>query len=90
MSPILEEFRRCKVDKFYILDYGLFQVHANRRVIGLMGALIGTDDGKWVLVDTGMPPKYVDDREKSAAEDRLDAFGVMYGPFRICKKKLWL
>lgn len=74
---MLENFRNSKVEKLYVMDYGLFQVHANGRIIGLTGSLIETDDGKWVLVDTGMPPKYVEDREKSSLEDKLNEFGTV-------------
>ena len=72
---LIESFRNSRVARLYVMDYGLFQVHSNGRVIGLTGQLIETDDGKRVLVDTGMPSKYVVDREKSAREDRLYEFG---------------
>lgn len=58
-----------------ILDYGLFQVHANGRVIGICGALIQTDAGENVLIDTGFPPKYAQDAEAATAEDDLGSFG---------------
>ncbi|MEM7033577.1 MAG: N-acyl homoserine lactonase family protein [Chloroflexota bacterium] len=63
------------IKRLYILDYGLFQVHANGRIIGIMGYLIQTQDGRNILVDTGFPAKYVDDVEHATKEDRLDAFG---------------
>lgn len=74
---LIENFRDSKVEKLFVMDYGLFQVHSNKRVIGITGSLIGTDDGKWVLVDTGFAPKYVADRAQSSKEDRLDEFGVI-------------
>lgn len=79
---LLDSFRNSRVAKLYVMDYGLFQVHANGRIIGLTGQLIETHDGKWVLVDTGMPQKYAVDREKSSQEDRLDDFGTIleFGP----------
>ena len=58
-----------------VLDYGLFRVHANGRVIGICGFLIRTDAGKNILVDTGFPKKYADNTAAAAAEDGLGAFG---------------
>lgn len=58
-----------------ILDYGLFQVHANGRVIGICGYLIETDAGERVLIDTGFPAKYAEDAEAATAEDGLGSFG---------------
>ncbi len=58
-----------------VLDYGLFRVHANGRVIGICGFLIRTDAGEAVLVDTGFPAKYAHDTAAASAEDRLGAFG---------------
>ncbi|MDX1404560.1 MAG: N-acyl homoserine lactonase family protein [Woeseiaceae bacterium] len=72
---LLESFRNSRVARLYVMDYGLFQVHSNGRIIGLTGQLIETDDDKWIMVDTGMPPKYADDLEKSSQEDRLYEFG---------------
>lgn len=58
-----------------ILDYGLFRVHANGRIIGICGFLIRTDADEAVLVDTGFPEKYAYDIATSSAEDRLGDFG---------------
>ncbi len=58
-----------------ILDYGLFRVHANGRVIGICGALIQTDAEERVLVDTGFPAKYAQDPQTATTEDRLYEFG---------------
>jgi N-acyl homoserine lactone hydrolase len=74
---LIESFRNSKVAKLYVMDYGLFQVHSNSRIIGITGSLLETDDGKWVLVDTGFAPKYIEDREKSSREDKLDEFGTI-------------
>ncbi len=63
------------VKRLYILDYGLFQVHANGRVIGIIGYLIQTQDGHNILVDTGFPAKYANDVEQATLEDRLNEFG---------------
>jgi N-acyl homoserine lactone hydrolase len=58
-----------------ILDYGLFQVHEDGRVIGIQGYLITTRAGRQLLVDTGFPACYADDPERAALEDGLGAFG---------------
>ena len=73
MKP--DGFLRGRPEELHILDYGLFQVHANRRIIGICGFLIRTDAGEAVLVDTGFPEKYARDVEKASAEDRLGEFG---------------
>lgn len=59
----------------FVLDYGLFKVHANGRVIGICGFLVQTSAGENVLIDTGFPAKYVDDIASASAEDQLGAFG---------------
>jgi len=59
----------------HVLDYGLFKVHANGRVIGICGFLIQTDAGESVLVDTGFPQKYAEDKGAATEEDRLYEFG---------------
>lgn len=61
----------------FVLDYGLFRVRANRRVIGICGFLIRTSAGEQVLVDTGFPEKYARDAVAATAEDGLDAFGTV-------------
>lgn len=58
-----------------ILDYGLFRVHANGRIIGICGYLITTDAGERVLVDTGFPAKYASDIAAASQQDRLGEFG---------------
>lgn len=58
-----------------ILDYGFFRVHSGPRDIGIQGALVETDAGERVLIDTGFPPKYADDFAAASAEDGLGAFG---------------
>jgi len=74
---LIESFQSSTVARLYVMDYGLFQVHSNGRIIGITGSLIETNDGKWVLVDTGFHPKYLDDREQASREDLLDEFGVI-------------
>jgi N-acyl homoserine lactone hydrolase len=58
-----------------VLDFGLFTVHANGRIIGIPGFLITTSAGEHVLIDTGFPEKYADDNEAASIEDDLGAFG---------------
>lgn len=62
-------------NRLYILDYGLFKVHDNGRVIGIPGYLIVTGRGEAILVDTGFPKAYADDPGAAALEDGLDGFG---------------
>ncbi|MEL6914459.1 MAG: MBL fold metallo-hydrolase [Pseudomonadota bacterium] len=57
-----------------MLDYGTFRVHAGPRDIGLMGALVVTDRGERVLIDTGLPAKYARD-PGAGADDGLQSFG---------------
>lgn len=59
----------------FVLDYGLFRVHANGRIIGICGYLIQTDAGENILVDTGFPAKYAHDTDAATQEDRLYEFG---------------
>ena len=58
-----------------ILDFGLFQVHANGRIIGIPGALIETDQNERILIDSGFPQKYADDIDRASDEDELWKFG---------------
>lgn len=57
-----------------VLDYGLFQVHQNGRVIGIPGFLIAAGSAL-VLVDTGFPPRYAHDPRGAAEADGLTSFG---------------
>lgn len=70
-----EQFLAHPAQQLYILDFGLFQVHANNRVIGIPGYLIKTHDGRHILVDTGFPPKYAANAEQATLEDGLGSFG---------------
>jgi len=58
-----------------VLDYGLFQVHANGRIIGICGFVIQTDAGETVLIDTGFPEKYAQDSQAATEEDDLGSLG---------------
>jgi len=60
-----------------VLDYGLFQVHENGRIIGIVGFLIRTDRQEVVLVDTGFPPAYAQDADAASRADGLGSFGVV-------------
>ncbi|MGC1503850.1 MAG: N-acyl homoserine lactonase family protein [Sulfitobacter sp.] len=58
-----------------VLDYGLFEVHAGPRTIGICGFIIETDAEEVVLIDTGFPAKYAADAKTATAEDELGSFG---------------
>lgn len=58
-----------------VLDYGLFKVHANGRVIGIVGFLLRTDRDETVLIDTGFPTQYADDPARASLADGLVSFG---------------
>lgn len=58
-----------------VLDYGLFQVHANDRIIGICGYVVQTDADETVLIDTGFPAKYATDAQAATDEDDLGSFG---------------
>ena len=75
-----------------ILDYGLFQVHENGRIIGICGYLIETEAGERVLIDTGFPAKYGSDATCATLEDGLDAFGrvVALAPENLAPAQLAL
>jgi N-acyl homoserine lactone hydrolase len=75
-----------------VLDFGLFEVHANARVIGICGFLVQTDAGENVLIDSGFPAKYGADAEAATREDGLDAFGHVgaLGPENLAPAQLAL
>ena len=66
---------RGKPKRLAVLDYGLFEVHAGPRTIGICGFVIETDAGEIVLIDTGFPEKYARDAEAATVEDALGSFG---------------
>lgn len=66
---------RGRPKRLHVLDYGLFKVHANGRVIGICGFHIETDAGEHVLIDTGFPAKYAEDTARASDEDGLGDFG---------------
>ncbi len=61
-------------ERLWVLDFGLFRVAEDGRVIGIPGFAIRTDAGETVLVDGGFPERYAADPE-AGARDRLDGFG---------------
>ncbi|WP_436399640.1 MBL fold metallo-hydrolase [Roseobacter sp. S98] len=71
MQPLL----KGRPERLAVLDYGLFQVHANGRIIGICGFVVQTSAGETVLIDTGFPAKYADDADAATAEDELGSFG---------------
>lgn len=75
MNP--EGMLRGRPVSLAVLDYGLFQVHANGRIIGIVGFLIRTDRDEVVLVDTGFPAAYAQDAEAASLADGLGSFGVV-------------
>lgn len=75
-----------------VLDYGTFRVNGPPpRDIGLMGALIVTDAGERVQIDTGMPAHYATDPQAGTREG-LDAFGrvTSMGPGNLPNAQLAL
>ena len=78
--------------KLHVLDFGLFQVHANGRIIGICGFLIHTSAGQKILVDTGYHRKYAADPHGSSVEDGMDKFGdiLKLDPVNFPKEQLAL
>ena len=73
-----------------VLDYGLFKVHSNGRIIGICGYLIGTSANEYVLIDSGFPRKYAHDFAAASTEDRLYEFGevLVCGPDNLPEAQL--
>lgn len=68
-------FLRGRPISLMVLDYGLFKVHANGRIIGICGFLLRTDQDESVLIDTGFPRHYADDPQVASDQDGLGSFG---------------
>ena len=68
-------FVKGRPNALYVLDFGLFKVHSNGRVIGICGYLVQTDQGENILIDSGFPQKYNRDPAAATQEDRLYEFG---------------
>lgn len=75
--PTATDLLKGRPVSLHILDYGFFRVHAGPRDVGIMGALITTDAGERVLVDTGFPLRYTEATAESERADRLDSFGTV-------------
>ena len=86
MQPLL----KGRPVRLAVLDYGLFQVHENNRVIGICGYLVQTDAGESVLIDTGFPAKYALDAKAATEEDGLGTFGqvLSLGPQNLAPAQL--
>ena len=62
------------ITRLYVLDFGTFDVGPGKRIIGIPGFLLETDQGARILFDTGFPPAYATD-PGIAARDGLPRFG---------------
>lgn len=71
----MQPFLKGSPARLAILDFGLFLVHENNRVIGISGYVVQTTAGETVLIDSGFPPKYAADAAAATREDDLGAFG---------------
>jgi N-acyl homoserine lactone hydrolase len=70
--------------RLYVLDYGSIDLIADALIpgdgegkwmtVGVPGYLIRTDDGKTILVDTGIPRTYVDDPVGTAKRDGYESW----------------
>ena len=63
----VQELIKGRPASLAVLDYGLFQVHDNGRIIGIVGFLIRTDRDETILVDTGFPEASARDAAKASA-----------------------
>jgi N-acyl homoserine lactone hydrolase len=64
-----------RVEALHILDLGTFDVGPGKRLIGIPGFLVTTDQGTRILVDTGFDPAYATDYATTDARDGLSGFG---------------
>jgi N-acyl homoserine lactone hydrolase len=75
---------RSSFVRLYVFDYGSIDLTIDALVpgegqgkwmtVGVPGYLIQTDDGKTILIDSGMPQAYVDDPINAAIEDGYDSW----------------
>ncbi len=75
LSNLTEPLLKGKPVCLTVLDFGTFRVLSGPRDVGLMGFLIETDAGEYVMVDTGLPAKYATDPVSAGMKDNLNAFG---------------
>ncbi len=71
MQPLLKGMPA----RLSVLDFGLFQVHENGRIIGICGYVVQTTAGETILIDSGFPTKYAADAVAATSEDGLESFG---------------
>ncbi len=64
-----------ELKRLYILDFGLFRVRSNGRVIGIPGYLIQTKNKSNILVDSGFPAWYLGNTKAVSQAEGLTAFG---------------
>ena len=74
-TALLERLAAHRLARLYILDFGLFQVGANDRIIGIPGYLLETTEGARILIDTGFPAEYAAAPADTAKRDGLERFG---------------
>lgn len=68
-----------RIVRLTVLDFGLFDVGPGKRIIGIPGFLLETDQGERILFDTGFPPDYATAPGPTAARDGLARFGAFVG-----------
>ncbi|MGH1578927.1 N-acyl homoserine lactonase family protein [Planktotalea sp.] len=73
----LDGYIKGSPTQLFILDYGLFQVHSDKRIIGICGFLIRTSAGENILIDTGFHRRYQRDAQAASEEDGLLTFGEL-------------
>ena len=82
MTPA-QDLSSQRLIRLTVLDFGLFDVGPGKRVIGIPGFLLETEDGQGsgakILFDTGFDPAYATAPEATAARDGLASFGVLVG-----------
>ncbi|AXT25559.1 N-acyl homoserine lactonase family protein [Ruegeria sp. AD91A] len=85
-----EGFVKGRPTELAVLNYGLFKVHSNGRIIGICGFVIRTEAGELILIDTGLPAKYATDTDAAVKEDRLFEFGevLICGPDNLPEAQL--
>jgi len=71
----MEQILQGRPVSLAVLDFGLFKVHSNGRVIGICGYLVRTDRDELVLIDGGFTRKYTEEHARASAEDHLYEFG---------------
>lgn len=64
-----------RIARLHVLDFGLFDVGPGKRLIGIPGFLLVTDQGANILFDTGFDPAYAQDYATTDARDGLSGFG---------------